>query len=140
MSSPDIRGNTLRVYLYALKNGPCKLRDIQHDLGFSTPSLASYHLNKLVEAGYVRQDADGRYSSVKDASGEILEGYTNLGVAVVPRLFFLALFFSIVIAYFAYRTLTAPGYTVYLAAASLGVVATLWVETVRLWRRLVTWT
>jgi predicted transcriptional regulator len=52
----DIRGNTLKVYLYLLKHGPSELKDIQRGLNLSSASLASYHLGKLLETGFVKQD------------------------------------------------------------------------------------
>ncbi|HYB84738.1 MAG TPA: hypothetical protein VED86_05360, partial [archaeon] len=52
-ASPPIRGNTTRVYLFVLKNGPCELREVQRALKLSTPSLAFYHLSRLVQSGVV---------------------------------------------------------------------------------------
>lgn len=72
-ASKDITGNALRVYLYLVTHGACELREVQRGLDLSTPSLASYHLKKLAEAGYVRQDRDGKYFAIQEASTEILE-------------------------------------------------------------------
>jgi predicted transcriptional regulator len=63
--SHEVRGNTLKVYLYLLRQGPSELRDVQREVGLSSPSLASYHLGKLSEAGFVKQDEHGRYFAVK---------------------------------------------------------------------------
>jgi len=72
MTAPkEITGNALRVYLYLVTHGPSELREIQRGLGLSTPSLASYHLSRLVEAGYATQDRDGRYVAIREASTEI---------------------------------------------------------------------
>src|SRR5487761_802966 len=135
----NIRGNTLKVYLYVLKHGKSELRDIQHELDFSSASLASYHLNKLIHAGYVGQDDLGRYQSIKDVSGEILEGYTRVGTTIVPQFFFLALLFSVVLGYFSFEALQFSYYVPYLVIGALASVALLWFETIRLWRKLVTW-
>ena len=133
----EIRGNTLRVYLYLMKNGECELIDIQHSLGMSSPSLALYHLGKLTQSGCAEQDRNGRYLAVRDVVGDVLEGYSKLGSAIVPRVFFYSLLFSILIVYFSFEAISSPGFSpYYLIAASLGVVATLWLETVRLWRNL----
>lgn len=136
----SVRGNTLRVYLHVLRHGKSELRDIQRGLGLSTASLASYHLTKLMRAGYVGQDESGRYVALKDASREILEGYTRMGAAVVPQLFFFALLFSFLVGYFSLEALRSASYVAYLAIISMASVALLWVETVRFWRKLVTWT
>jgi DNA-binding transcriptional ArsR family regulator len=134
----EITGNTLRVYLHLVTHGPCELREVQRGLDLSTPSLASYHLKKLTENGYVKQDKDGKYLAIKESSTEILEGYTKIGTALVPQILFLTIFFTIVIAFFSYQAIISPKFTVYLAIFSLAAVLFLgWYETIRLWRRLV---
>lgn len=135
----DLRGNTLRTYLQVLKHGPCELRDVQHRLALSTPSLAAYHLNKLVEAGYVRQDDHGRYVASNDAVGEVLAGYSKIGTTIVPQLSFFAVLFSILIGFFSFEVWTAHVYSQYLILASFASALTLWYETIRLWRRLGAW-
>lgn len=135
----DIRGNTLRAYIYLLHSGASELREVQRALGFSTPSLASYHLGKLLEAGYATQDEHGRYLAVQEATGEILEGYTKMGGYVVPQLFFFAVLFTAVVGFFAYMSLFRSGYVPFLVAASLAMVLALWYETARVWRRLTSW-
>jgi hypothetical protein len=135
-ANQEIRGNTLKIYLYLLRHGPSELRDIQHGVGLSSASLASYHLGKLIEAGFVTQDEHGRYSAVKETTDRVLEGYSKMGPAIVPQLFFFALLFTILVAFFSFEALYAPGFTVYLAAVSATMVVVFWYETVRLWRRL----
>jgi DNA-binding transcriptional ArsR family regulator len=138
MTTPrEIAGNTLRVYLFLVTRGPCELREVQRGLDLSTPSLASYHLKKLGEAGYVEQDRDGRYLAVREASTDILESYMRVGSALVPKIFFFTVLFTILAAFFSYMAMNSPEYTVYLAATSLAAITLLWYETVRLWRRLV---
>ncbi len=132
----EIRGNTLKVYLYLLKHGPSELRDVQRGLGLSSASLASYHLARLSEAGYAGQDDFGKYYAVEDSSEKILEGYLRVGPTVVPQLFFFSLLFSILVAFFSYETLRSPSFAPYLIAVSLCVIVVLWFETSRLWRKL----
>ncbi|PSN98515.1 hypothetical protein B9Q11_02165 [Candidatus Marsarchaeota G2 archaeon ECH_B_SAG-F08] len=136
MAKQEIRGNTLRVYLYLLRHGECELREIQRALGFSTPSLASYHLNRLVKAGYVKQNEDGKYYAVKDASNELLEDYTKLGFLLVPQSLFFSVLFSILVAYFSYRSLADRAFVPFLVASALGAVGSLWYETFKLVRKL----
>jgi DNA-binding transcriptional ArsR family regulator len=138
MTAPkEITGNALRVYLYLITHGPSELREIQRGLGLSTPSLASYHLSRLVEAGYVAQDRDGRYVAIREASTEILQEYSKVGTTLVPRLLFFSFLFTILVAFFSYQALYSNGFTIYLVATSITMVALLWYETLRLWRRLV---
>jgi hypothetical protein len=132
----EIKGNTLRVYIFLVRHGPSELRDIQREVNLSTPSLASYHLGKLVAAGYVTQDRLGRYVATGEASGEILAGYSNIGVAIVPQLFFFALLFTILTTFFSYLALFRADVTIYLVAVSFAMVIVLWLQTVRIWRKL----
>jgi len=137
--TPEVKGNTLRAYLYLLHAGASDLRDVQRSLGFSTPSLASYHLGKLVEAGYATQNGYGQYVAVADSTRELLEGYTRLGAFVVPQLLFFAILFTALIGFFAFMALSYPSYVPLLAGASVAMVLVLWYETARVWRRLASW-
>ncbi len=138
-AGPQVKGNTLRVYLFLLQHSPCDLRDVQHSLGFSTPSLASYHLGRLVEAGYASQNQHGQYLASKDSTQEILEGFVRVGGMVVPQLAFFAVLFTGVVVYFALMALTFTSFVPLLAASAVALVAVLWYETLRVWRRLATW-
>lgn len=132
----EIKGKTLKVYLYLLRHGPSELRDIQRGVGLSSPSLATYHLRRLAQAGLVTQDKYGTYSAVKEASDKVLEGYSRIGPAIVPQLFFFAVLFTILAAFFSYMTLYGQGFAVYLVVVCIAMVLLIWYETVRLWRRL----
>ena len=136
---PDVRGNTLRVYLYLLQHSPADLRDVQHSLDLSTPSLASYHLGKLLEGGYATQNEHGQYLVVRESANIILEGYVKLGTAVIPQLAFFAILFTALVCYFALMSLLHPSFVPLLAVSSVAMVVVLWYETLRVWRRLATW-
>jgi hypothetical protein len=138
-SGLEVRGNTLRVYLYVLQHGPCELKDVQSSLGFSTASLASYHLRRLMDGGYATQDSYGRYLASKDATGEILEGYVKVGAVVVPQLLFVSVLFTLLVGYFSIMAYGSASYVPLLIASSLALVAVAWYETARVWRRLASW-
>jgi DNA-binding transcriptional ArsR family regulator len=58
----ELRGKTLSVYMYLLKNGSAVgVREVQKALGFSSPSVAFHHLDKLVSLGVVEKDQYDRY-------------------------------------------------------------------------------
>ena len=145
MTKPDhketseIKGNTLRVYLYLLKTGTSELRDVQRSLELSTPSLASYHLGKLVEGGYVSRDERGHYIVVWDSTKELLEGYIRIGTVVFPQLFFFSVLFTAVIGFLAAESLFVSYYVPLLAAASVALVGAFWYETIKVWKKLTTW-
>jgi hypothetical protein len=136
--SQEIKGNTLRVYLYLLKHGSSELRDIQRGVGFSSPSLVSYHLGKLTEAGLVAQNEYGVYSVIKETCDKVLQGYAKVGPAIVPQFFYFAFLFTILIAFFSYAALFLTGFTPYLVGVGAAMVVVFWYETYRLFRKLST--
>ena len=136
---PEITGNTVRVYLHVLRHGPCELREVQHGVGLASASLASYHLKRLMERGYVKQDEYGKYIALSEGTFELLGGYSKLGAAIVPQTFFLALLVTGLVMFFGLEDLRNSGVAPYLFGSALLAVGALWYETVRLWRRLATW-
>ena len=136
-NGPAIRGNTVRVYLFVLRNGPCELRDVQRSLKLSTPSLAFYHLTRLVESGNVKRTEDGRYVVVTDISADLLEGYVKFGRRIIPQLFFISLIFTAILGYYVWLVWKGPleldDFVTIVYSLS---VVVLWYETIKVWRRL----
>jgi len=55
-----LKGTTLRVYRLLYRTGaPMGIRDVQRGLELSSPSVAEYHLKKLVRAGLVKAEQEG---------------------------------------------------------------------------------
>ena len=55
-----LKGTTLRVYWALLRSGkPTTIRRLQRSLGFSSPSVASYHLEKLMDMDLVKKNVMG---------------------------------------------------------------------------------
>jgi hypothetical protein len=73
---------------------------------------------------------------VKEASDQVLEGYAKVGPAIVPQLFFFALLFTVLVAFFSFEALYSSGFTVYLVLVCGAMVLVFWYETMRLWRKL----
>ncbi len=130
----ELRGKTMKVYLYLLKYGKAAgVREIQKELGFSSPSVAFHHLDKLVKLGVVEKDNYERYVLLKKVDSGILQAFVSIGGLNLPRLGFYAAFFTtIALAYlFANR-----GYLdLYALIGTLGGSAIFWYETWRVWRR-----
>ncbi|MHA2218786.1 MAG: hypothetical protein ACXACY_22920 [Candidatus Hodarchaeales archaeon] len=62
-----IEGKTLDVYYFLLEQeGFHGVREIQRVMGYSSPSLAIYHLKKLVDARAVIRNEHGQYGIKKD--------------------------------------------------------------------------
>ena len=55
-----LNATTLRVYRFLYKQGrPVGVHEVQNGLSLSSPSLAHYHIRKLVEEGLAREEAGG---------------------------------------------------------------------------------
>src|SRR5256885_5731466 len=65
----ELRGKTLKVYAYVLKQGkPVGVREVQRELGFSSPSVAYHHIEKLTRLGIIEQDTIDRKSTRLNSS------------------------------------------------------------------------
>ena len=129
-----LRGKTLTVYLYLLKHGKAMgVREIQKELGFSSPSVAFHHLDKLVELGVVEKDQYDRYLLAKKVDTGILHSFVSIGGLTLPRLGFYAAFFTTIAV--AYLILDKGSLDVYAVLGTIGGAAVFWYETWRVWRR-----
>jgi len=83
-----LKGNSLEVYRFLLRNGKAAgVREVQRALNLSTPSLASYHLSKLEEAGLIKKES-GNYVIDK----VILEDCIKVNRFLIPRFLGYAIF------------------------------------------------
>ncbi len=83
ISSEDLEGITLKVYLYTAKKaksvGP---RDVMKGVNLSSPSVAYRHLQKLDEMGYLSKNEYGEYIIKKKAR---IKGKHGL-LCLVPKM------------------------------------------------------
>jgi predicted DNA-binding transcriptional regulator len=133
----SLKGKTLLVYWYLLQQPThmVGIRQVQRALGFSSPSVAVHHLEKLQDLGLVRKKITGEYVLKEEVKVGILKFFTRMGRYLVPRYFF-------------YSVLLTTMLTTYLVMCSLGYIflsiyalmfgsisaAILWIETIRLWK------
>jgi hypothetical protein len=130
----ELRGKTLKVYLYMLKQGrPVGVREVQRDLAFSSPSVAFHHIEKLTRLGVLEQDKTGDYAVLKKVEPGILQAFVNLGRFNLPRVGFYAVFFTTITA--AYIAENAAFLDLYALVGTVGATAAFWYEAVRVWRR-----
>lgn len=130
----ELRGKTLQVYMHLLRNGSAVgVREIQKDLGFSSPSVAFHHLDKLINLGIVAKDDYERYVLVKKVDAGILSAFVNIGSLTLPRLGFYAAFFSTVAA--AYILFDWRILDLYAVIGTIGGATVFWYEAWRVWRR-----
>lgn len=64
------------------------VRDIWRSLKLSSPSLAQYHVNKLLGLKVISQTRDGRYAAKERQSIEALRSFVLLRGKLIPRLVF----------------------------------------------------
>jgi predicted DNA-binding transcriptional regulator len=130
----ELRGKTLQVYLYVLRLGkPFGVREVQRELGFSSPSVAFHHIEKLTRLGIVEQDSMGNYLLAKKVDPGILQAFVNVGRFSLPRLGFYAVFFTTVAV--AYIVEDYNFLDLYALVGTVGAAAAFWFEATRIWRR-----
>ncbi len=92
----NLKGKTLLVYWYMLRQPDFKagVREIQRSLGFSSPSIAVHHLNKLMDLGLVKKTKTGEYVLVQEVKVGILRFFARIGRFLIPRYLFYSVFFT----------------------------------------------
>ena len=132
----ELKGKTLLVYMYILRSKEplVGVREVQRALGFSSPSVSSYHLNKLQELGLVENER-GDYRIVREIKVGVLRQFVSLGGVMLPRfLFYAVLMTTMLITYMLQFPFVPTRQQV--TTLLLGAVPTivLWYETARVWR------
>ncbi len=132
----ELKGKTLLVYMHILKqpNEPVGVREVQRELGFSSPSVSSYHLNKLQELGLVENEY-GDYKLVKDVRVGVLKQFISLGGVMLPRYLFYAVLMTTMLVTYLIQTPFFPS-SQYITTLMMGLVPSviLWYETIKIWR------
>ena len=131
----DLKGNTLRVYWFLLEcpNNSAGPRQIQRELGFKSPALAAYHLDKLIELGLVDK-IKGEYQVTQVVEVGVLKQFMKLGSFMVPRYVTYATMITILFGFFLTQLREITFYSLF--ALIFGTVSTVifWYETFRVWR------
>lgn len=79
------------------------VRDIWRALDFSSPSLAQYHVNKLMDLKLIETDFEGRYRINDQESIEALRSFLLLRGMLIPRLtIYSALILGLLVSYVIY--------------------------------------
>lgn len=132
----ELRGNTLRVYWYVLNASGhvVGVREVQRALGFSSPTLALYHLDKLKDLGLVAKES-GEYRLVKEVKVDILKQFMKVGRVFVPRFTLYAVLFTAMTIYYTLNVVRVDFFAFFgLLFGGLG-SAIFWFETVKTWRQ-----
>ena len=132
----ELKGKTLLVYMYMLRS-PTEavgVREVQRELGFSSPSVSSYHLTKLQDLGLI-ENVYGDYKVVKEVKVGVLRQFVTLGGVMLPRYLFYAVLVTTMIAtYLIQRPFYPSPESITTLVMGLVPAIILWYETVRIWR------
>jgi len=132
----ELKGNTLRAYwaLMNAKDGVLGVRELQRRLGFSSPALASYHLNKLADMKLVVKER-GDYRLVREVKVGVLKQFIKLGTFLLPRYVLYATMFTTLLIYLLVNLREFTFYSAF--ALVLGLLGTVifWYEAFRVWRQ-----
>ena len=124
----QVYGKTWDVYLCILTSGtPIGVRDIWRSLGFSSPSLAQYHVNKLLELSLIESTPQGKYVTNDEERLEALRSFLALRGMLIPRMVvYAALLSGVMLSYVAFwpwrgdfRDLVVLGVTLFSVSAFL---------------------
>lgn len=132
----ELKGKTMLVYMHLLKTDRSSVgvREVQRALGFSSPSVAAYHLNKLRDLGLVESER-GDYQLMREVKIGVLRQFVTLGGFMLPRLLFYAILVTTMLTTYILQfpmTLTRYNITTLLMGAVPSVI--LWYETIKVWR------
>jgi len=133
----ELKGKTLIVYWHLLKSSGSKVgvREVQRKLGFSSPSVAVYHLDKLMSLGLVEKTVTGEYVLISEVKTGLLRFFMRLGRFLVPRYLFYSVWFTTML--ISYIIFYGQSLCVHNTAAlifGLSASSILWFETVRVLR------
>lgn len=133
----ELKGKTLLVYWYLIQQPThtVGIREVQRALGFSSPSIAVHHLEKLQDLGLATKKGTGEYVLEEEVKIGILKFFMRMGRFIVPRyLFYSVLFSTMSIAYLALCFLGEVFPSLYAIIFGLFASIVFWFETVRSWR------
>jgi DNA-binding transcriptional ArsR family regulator len=92
-SSNLLKGTALGIYrLLLTSRRPLSVREIQHALNLSSPSVAQYHLSKLEQAGLLKREAS-KYVINK----VVLENCVKVNCFLIPRYLFYSIFMGVIL-------------------------------------------
>lgn len=131
----ELKGNTLRVYWCLLKSskGFAGPREVQKKLGFSSPALAVYHLDKLNELGLVEK-VSGEYHLTRMVEVGVLKHFMKFKGLIIPRNILYATMLTTLFAFYLTQFKEVNFYSIFAFIFGLFGSTILWFETVRVWR------
>ena len=89
----NLTGRTLMIYFVLLNKKSIGVRELQRHLDLSSPSVAKYHLEKLVNL-HLAENKNGIYHLDKKADLPLLTSWVLLGKYLFPKALFAAILFT----------------------------------------------
>jgi hypothetical protein len=131
----ELKGNTLRVYWNLLKSseefiGP---RQVQRELGFSSPSLAAYHLDKLLDLGLVEKNS-GEYKIKEMVDVGVLKQFMKWKGVIIPRYVTYATLISTLFIFFLTQLRSINFYSIFALIFGSLSTAIFWYESIKVWQ------
>jgi len=131
----ELKGNTLRVYWNLLNSsvefiGP---RQVQRELGFSSPSLAVYHLDKLLDLGLVEKKS-GEYKIKEIVDVGVLKQFMKWKGVIIPRNVTYATLISTLFIFFLTQLRSINFYSLFALIFGSLSSAIFWYESIRVWQ------
>ncbi len=89
----NLTGRTLMIYFVLLNKKSIGVRELQRHLNLSSPSVAKYHLEKLVNLHLI-ENRKGIYHLDKKADLPLLTSWVLIGKKLLPKVIFVAIFLT----------------------------------------------
>ncbi len=89
----NLTGRTLMIYFVLLNKKSIGVRELQRHLDLSSPSVAKYHLEKLVNLHLI-ENRNGIYHLDKKADLPLLTSWVLMGKQLLPKVLFAAILFT----------------------------------------------
>jgi len=132
----EVNGTSLRVYAYLFLHNRRGIgaREVQHALGFRSPSSAIFHLEKLRERGLADKAENGEYSLTRRWKLGVLSSFVMFHHHLIPRLLLHSTLVTLAATTLTLLFLRVGTIEIVLSMVPsiVGAVA-LWIETYKLW-------
>ena len=130
----ELQGNTLRVYWTMLQtSGSVGPRDVQRKLNFSSPNLAVYHLDKLVELGLAEKEL-GEYRLTKTVDVSFFKQFSRIGSFVFPRQVLYSSMWTTLLVFFLLEFREVNFYSIFALIFGFLGAGILWFEAWKTWQ------
>lgn len=131
----NLTGRTLMIYLVLLNKKSIGVRELQRHLDLSSPSVAKYHLEKLVNLHLV-ENRNGIYHLDKKADLPLLTSWVLMGKVLLPKVLFAAvLFTSLFIGYLLFIYSNWNKDSIFVILLGCGIMLYIWFDVFLQFRR-----